>query len=193
MDGPATDCERAETPIIANDLQILLDQGDRFGCIYADPPWQYKNRSSRGAAENHYSTMSLEDITALPVCRLAADHAHLHLWVPSGFLFDAEKVIEAWGFEYKSSFVWLKERIGMGNYWRVSHEFLLLGVRGNLPFRDRSLRSWQLHRRTTHSTKPDSIRMSIEHASPGPYLELFGRRTCPGWTVFGNQVQRHLF
>ena len=179
--------------IMTDDLRQLLDDGARFGCIYADPPWQYDNRASRGAADNHYSTMSLDEIAALPIADLSAEVAHLHLWVPSSFLFDARRIFDAWGFQYKSSFVWLKEQLGMGNYWRVSHEFLLLGVRGSRPFGTKSLRSWQIYRRTTHSTKPDSVRMFVEQGSPGPYLKLFGRRTCPGWTVFGNQIQRHLF
>ena len=81
----------------------------------------------------------------------------------------------------------------MGNYWRSSHELLLFGVKGFLPFQVHAERSWHLAKRTVHSTKPDSIRELIERVSPGPYLELFGRRTVPGWTVFGNQVERRLF
>ena len=91
-----------------------------------------------------------------------------------------------------SSFVWVKRQLGLGNYWRISHEFLLLGVRGRLPFRDGSLKSWMEADRTRHSAKPDEIRQMIEQASPGPFLELFGRRTVPGWTVFGNQVKHHV-
>jgi N6-adenosine-specific RNA methylase IME4 len=83
----------------------------------------------------------------------------------------------------------------MGNYWRVSHEFLLLGVRGKLRFRDRTMRSWLQCRRRIHSRKPEAIRLLIERVSPGPYLELFGRVEVrePGWTVFGNEVERRLF
>ena len=83
----------------------------------------------------------------------------------------------------------------MGNYWRVSHEFLLLGVRGSLPFEDRTLRSWILERRTSHSRKPYRARQLIEQVSPGPYLELYGREELPDsqWTVYGNQVERRLF
>ncbi|MBL8819352.1 MAG: hypothetical protein JNL58_25195 [Planctomyces sp.] len=83
----------------------------------------------------------------------------------------------------------------MGNYWRVSHEYLLLGVRGNLPFRNRTVRSWQTARRTPHSRKPFLFRGLIEHVSPGPYLELYGREEQPNseGTVYGNQVERRLF
>ena len=103
--------------------------------------------------------------------------------------------MRAWGFRYKSCLVWVKPQLGMGNYWRVSHEYLLLGVRGNLPFRDRTCPSWLLARRTVHSRKPFAFRRLIERVSPGPYLELYGREEQPdsGWTVYGNQVERRLF
>src|SRR5690606_38913847 len=96
----------------------------------------------RGAACRHYRTMPLDEICAEPVASLAAELAHLHLWTTNGFLREAFAVIDAWGFSNKSCFVWAKSQLGTGNYWRVSHEFLLLGVRGNLPFADRSQRSW---------------------------------------------------
>lgn len=178
---------------VVDDLQALVDAGESFRCIYADPPWRFDNRASRGAAANHYSTMSLEEICAMPVSVLAETNAHLHLWTTNSFLFDAKRVIDAWGFRYKSCFVWVKPQMGLGNYWRLSHEFLLLGVRGQVRFGDRSLRSWLKATRTTHSTKPDKIREFVERASPAPRLELFGRRTSPGWTVYGNSVERRLF
>ncbi|MCY2967616.1 MAG: MT-A70 family methyltransferase [Planctomycetota bacterium] len=177
------------------DLQSLVDLGHRFPTIYADPPWEYANRVARGAASRHYRTMTLDDICGLPVSNLTTDDAHLHLWTTNGFLSEAFQVIKAWGFEYKSCFVWVKPELGCGNYWRVSHEFLLLGVRGRLPFRERTHKSWLLHHRREHSRKPESVRLLIEQVSPGPYLELFGRAEVPNsdWTVFGNQVERRLF
>ncbi len=176
-----------------NDLGKLLHTGLRFACIYADPPWRFDNTVSRGAAESHYPTLSLEEIAALPVSALVTENAHLHLWVPSSFLFEARSIIEAWGFSYKSSFVWVKPDLGCGNYWRVSHEFLLLGVRGSLRFQDSGQPSWLCQERTRHSAKPEKIRRLIEKASPGPYLELFGRAVVENWVVFGNQIERSLF
>ena len=182
-------------PSITRDLAELIERGHRFPTIYADPPWRYQNSASRAAAENHYPTLSLEEICAEPVADLAADNSHLHLWTTNAFLAEAFEVMEAWGFTYKSCFVWVKDKLGMGNYWRVSHEFLLLGVRGRLKFRDRSIKSWRLCRRTRHSRKPDAVRALIERVSPGPYLELYGREELPRsqWTVYGNQVERRLF
>ena len=179
---------------IVTDLATLLAGGQRYGTIYADPPWEYANRGTRGAAQGHYQGMTLDALAALPVGQLAAPDAHLHLWITSPLLLDAARLFDAWGFEYVSSFVWDKDRMGMGNYWRINHEFLLLGVRGQArSFRVRNLPSVARLPRREHSAKPEQIRAMIEQASPGPYLELFGRRTAPGWTVYGDQVATDLF
>jgi N6-adenosine-specific RNA methylase IME4 len=176
-------------------LNELIACDAKFPTIYADPPWAYDNEASRAAAVNHYPTMTLDAICREPVRELAEEHAHLHLWATNGFLREAFDVIDAWGFEFKSCLVWVKDEIGMGNYWRVSHEFLLLGVRGSRTFRDRSIPSWIQAHRTEHSRKPCVVRTLIERVSPGPYLELYGREELPNsaWTVYGNQVERRLF
>jgi N6-adenosine-specific RNA methylase IME4 len=180
---------------MVRNLEVLIEQRAKFSTVYADPPWPYTNTAARGAAENHYRTMTLEAIRNERVKELTADHAHLHLWTTNAFLREAFDVIRAWGFHYKSCLVWIKPQLGMGNYWRVSHEYLLLGVRGNLPFRDRACRSWLMARRTVHSRKPFAFRELIERVSPGPYLELYGREEQPnsGWTIYGNQIERRLF
>lgn len=179
---------------IVTDLAALLADGQRYGTIYADPPWSYANRGTRGAAQGHYQGMTLDALAALPVGDLAAPDAHLHLWITSPLLLEAKRLFDAWGFEYVSSFVWDKDRMGLGNYWRINHELLLLGVRGQArSFRARNLSSVARLPRRKHSAKPEEIRHMIERASPGPYLELFGRRTAPGWTVYGDQVTTDLF
>lgn len=190
-----SEADKPFVPSIVRDLARLVESGAKYSTVYADPPWPYSNTAARGAAENHYRTMTLAAIRSEPVKTLAAEEAHLHLWTTNAFLREAFDVIRAWGFTYKSCLVWVKPQIGMGNYWRVSHEYLLLGVRGNLPFRSRTVRSWQLARRTVHSRKPFLFRGLIEQVSPGPYLELYGREEHPnsGWTVYGNQVERRLF
>ena len=182
-------------PSIVSSLETLIVIGTRFPTIYADPPWRYSNTAARGAASNHYQTLSLDELSALPIRTVACRQAHLHLWTTNAFLPESFELLRAWGFSYKSCFVWIKPQLGMGNYWRVSHEFLLLGVRGGLPFNDKSQRSWIVNRRRRHSEKPYAVRQLIEQVSPGPYLELFGREELPnsGWTVFGNRVERRLF
>ncbi len=179
--------------VIVNDLKTLIDGGELFKTVYADPPWQYGNQATRASTDNHYPTMSLDDICALPVAKVVDENAHLHLWTTNGFLFDAKRVMEAWGFEYRSCFVWVKPQMGIGNYWRVSHEFMLFGIRGKCPFRRRDQMSWREMDRGRHSSKPDDIRQIVESVSPGPYLEMFGRIAMPNWTVFGNQVERSIF
>lgn len=185
---------RQSSPAV-DTLEELITLGNRFSTVYADPPWAYENVASRAAAENHYLTMPTSEICKLPIAALAESNAHLHLWTTNGFLQDAFDVLDAWGFQFKSCLVWVKDEIGMGNYWRVSHEFLLLGVRGRLTFADRTLPSWLQAPRTVHSRKPGVVRSLIERVSPGPYLELFGREELPNsqWTVFGNQIERRLF
>lgn len=195
LECPETANRATGFPSTVRDLRELVDAGCKFSTIYADPPWAYENEASRAAANNHYRTMTLNDICAVLVRDLVEKNAHLHLWTSNAFLREAFEVIDARGFRYKSCFVWVKDRLGMGNYWRVSHEFLLLGVRGSLSFRDRTIPSWLKHRRSVHSRKPWLVRLLIERVSPGPYLELCGREEIPNsaWTVYGDQVERRLF
>lgn len=174
------------------DLLRLVTNGRRFGCIYADPPWQYGNQGTRAATGNHYNGMSIDELMAMPIRDLADDNSHLHLWTTNAFLFESLKIMEKWGFEYKSCFVWVKPQMGLGNYWRVSHEFLLFGLRGKKPFGSRSEMSWGQYPRSIHSRKPEEIRKKIEKVSGGPYLELFGRMPVRGWTVYGNQIARDM-
>lgn len=170
------------------DLNLLVQAGTKFGTIYADPPWLYGNQGTRAATGNHYDGMTVAEICALPIEELAHTDSHLHLWTTNAFLHDAFRVMAEWGFEYKSCFVWVKPQMGIGNYWRVSHEFMLFGVRGKAPFANRGLKSWAEIPRGKHSAKPQEVRRMIETASPGPYLELFGREEAENWTVWGNQV-----
>jgi N6-adenosine-specific RNA methylase IME4 len=155
-----------QLPSIIGSLDELVSTESRFSTVYADPPWSYSNMAARGAADNHYPTLELDAICSEPVDQVIADNAHLHLRTTNAFLREAFTVMEAWGFQFKSCLVWVKPQLGMGNYWRVSHEFLLLGVRGSLPFADKSCRSWLLHRRTRHGHKPFAVRELIERVSP---------------------------
>ncbi len=175
------------------DLEAVVAADRKFGTIYADPPWQYGNQGTRASTDNHYVTMPFDEIAALPIEKLAAEKSHLHLWTTNAFIREAFHLIEAWGFDYKSMFIWVKPEMGIGNYWRVSHEIMLLGVRGNLTFADRSQKSWIEASRIGHSAKPHGVRDIIEKVSPGPFLELFGRQAHPRWTVWGNEVEASLF
>lgn len=182
------------------DLDALVQRGLRFGTIYADPPWLYDNQGTRAATGNHYGGMTVEELCELPIRGLAADASHLHLWTTNAFLFDCPRIFDAWGFEFRTSFVWVKNQMGIGNYWRNSHEIMLTAVRGDAKrFNDHSMVSWMeggaalKSDRGRHSAKPEQVRHLIERASPGPYLELFGRSPADGWTVWGNQIECGLF
>jgi N6-adenosine-specific RNA methylase IME4 len=175
-------------PDPVEDLNSIVAAGRTFGTIMADPPWAYGNHATRGSATRHYGTMSLDALKALPVADLAAKDSHLHLWATMPLLPDALTLLAAWGFAYRSALVWDKERFGTGNYYRVQTELLLLGIRGQATcFRRKDLRNVVRIPRGLHSCKPEEVRYLIEQASPGPYLELFGRDACDGWTVFGNE------
>lgn len=176
--------------------------GRKFRTIYADPPWQFQNRTGKVAPEHkrlaRYATMSIGDIKALPVADFAEKKSHLYLWVPNALLPWGLEVMAAWGFEYKSNIVWEKVRHdgqpdgrGVGFYFRNVTELLLFGVRGD---NNRTLapgRSQVNLVRTVkreHSRKPDEMIPIIEACSPGPYLELFARGDRPGWAMWGNQA-----
>lgn len=164
-----------------------LPQG-KFRTIYADPPWPFDDTATRGAAENHYPTMSIAEICALPVSDLAAGDAHLYLWTTNSHLHDAFHVVAAWGFEYKTLITWVKPQIGLGHYFRGATEHILFCVRGNLPMSQVGERNWFEAPRQEHSRKPVIFYELIERCSPGPRLELFARTKRAGWVAWGNEV-----
>lgn len=176
--------------------------GKKYKTIYADPPWQFANRTGKMAPEhkrlNRYSTMKLEDIKKLPVSDVADDKSHLYLWVPNALLPEGLEVMKAWGFEYKTNIVWEKVRKdgmpdgrGVGFYFRNVTEILLFGIRGD---KNRTLQPGRSQvnlirsMKREHSRKPDEFIPLIESCSPGPYLELFARGDRDNWDMWGNQA-----
>lgn len=175
------------------DLQGLVDAGTTFAAICADPPWTYETWSDKGAtrsAVQHYQTMTLEDIGALPVQKLAAPDCILHLWIVSTLLDPALDIMTLdWGFEYKKiGFIWRKPELGMGHWTRDEAEICLLGTRGNPKRASMDVRQVIDAPVGRHSEKPEEFRVRVERLTAGPYLELFGRTPRPGWTVWGNQI-----
>jgi N6-adenosine-specific RNA methylase IME4 len=179
-----------------------LTAGKRFHTVLADPPWQFTNRTGKVAPEHRrlsrYGTMTTDQICLLPIADLTVAPAHLYLWVPNALLPDGLRVMQAWGFEYKSNIVWHKVRKdggsdgrGVGFYFRNVTELLLFGIRGKnartLP-PGRSQVNYISSRKREHSRKPDEQYEVIESCSSGPYLELFARGTRPGWTYWGEQA-----
>lgn len=182
------------------DLRDALD-GQTFGTVLADPPWRFMNRTGKVAPEHkrlaRYSTMTTDEISALPVKDVTADKSHLYLWSPNILVPEAFKVMEAWGFTYKSMIVWHKIRKdggsdgrGVGFYFRNVTEVVLFGVRGNLRTFQPGRRQVNLiaTRKREHSRKPDELYPIVEACSPGPYLELFARYPQPGWSAWGAEA-----
>jgi N6-adenosine-specific RNA methylase IME4 len=159
----------------------------RYRTILADPPWDVLQNSPLGA-ERHYPLMTLDRISALPVADLAADDAHLWLWVTNATLRVGYDVVEAWGFTPRSPLTWIKPRIGLGMYLRNATEHLIFATRGRAPVGYRGQPTWMFAPLQDHSHKPEEQYGVIERISPGPYLELFARRRQPGWDVWGNQI-----
>ncbi len=171
---------------VVDDLIEFARKGPKMGTIYLDPPWRIP-----GSSVLPYQTMASDELAGLPIPELASSlRCHLHMWAGNGFLFDAERVIRGWGFRVVSTFVWVTNAPGRGNYWRDSHALLLTAVRGpDDRFEDHGLRSWIECPRGRHSQKPDEVRDLVAKASPGPRLELFATKSSPGWYVWGHAVE----
>ncbi|MGH9956443.1 MAG: MT-A70 family methyltransferase [Pyrinomonadaceae bacterium] len=173
----------------------------RYKTILADPPWQFMNRTGKMAPEHRrlhrYATMTLAEISSLPVKELTDKQAHLYLWAPNALIQEGLQVMKAWGFTYKTNIVWFKVRKdggpdgrGVGFYFRNVTELLLFGVKGHhrtlAPAR--CMVNLVATRKRAHSRKPDEIYDIIERCSSGPYLELFARYPRDGWLQWGNEI-----
>ena len=188
-----------------------------FKTIYADPPWRFKtwnnatavqargSKSTYTSASVHYETMPLEEICALPVAELAAPDCVLFMWACWPLLPEALKLIDAWGFTYKTcGFDWVKAhakqidlfrddvdgQMGMGYWTRANTEPCLLATRGKPKRVSAAVRQAIIEPRREHSRKPLRAVDRIERLVAGPYLELFARQQRPGWTVWGNQTDK---
>ena len=183
--------ERMETLAAIATGNRGLDGVGTFPVIYADPPWRYDVVESESRAiENHYPTMSNEDIYALPIQSLCTDDAVLFLWATSPKLVEAIQVVAAWGFTYKTCMVWVKDKIGMGYYARQQHELLLIATRGAPPTPAPADRPSSIVNATrdAHSAKPAEFYSVIERMYPAlPKIELFCRSPRDGWSAWGNQ------
>ena len=169
----------------------IFDTENKYRVIYADPPWSYGDKQDTeklGGAVKHYPTMSIEELCNLPIP--AEDNAVLFMWVTSPLLEECFEVINAWGFKYKSSFVWDKVAHNMGHYNSVRHEFLLICTKGSCtPDIPKLFDSVVSIERTEHSRKPPEFREMIDTLYPaGGRLELFAREETEGWDVWGNMA-----
>lgn len=169
----------------------------KFSTILMDPPWNERGAGKiKRGADKHYPIMPTPDIIRTV---LQCEHwnninenAHLYMWVTNNFLADGLDVMKAFGFKYVTNFIWVKNRMGLGQYFRGMHEICLFGTKGNKPTEPRteskSVPSVVYAERGKHSAKPLLSYELIERRSHGPYLEIFARSERNGWTSWGNEV-----
>lgn len=165
----------------------------KYQVIYADPPWKYDADFMKvcGHAGTHYKPMEIEQICNLPIDSIIDENCVLFIWTTSPKLEDVYRVIEAWGFDYKTSFVWDKVKHNMGHYNSVRHEFLLIAGKGkSTPEKKILFDSVYVEERTEHSEKPEYFRTVIDKLYPSAHkIELFARKTnAPGWDFWGAEA-----
>ena len=166
----------------------------KYRIIYADPPWKYGSdyQDKFGHARSHYSTMDQSELCDLPIKDICMPDCVLFLWVTSPKLPEGLEVIQSWGFDYKTSFVWDKVKHNYGNYNSVRHEFLLIGGKGSsTPDVKRLYDSVvSIDRTEIHSEKPEYFRNLIDELYPeGDRIELFAREAVLGWKAWGHEVE----
>jgi N6-adenosine-specific RNA methylase IME4 len=152
---------------------------------------------------SRYGTMKLDDILGLPVRSLAGEVAHLYLWVPNALVREGLRVMDAWGFQYKTNLIWHKihkdggpDGRGVGFYFRNVTEMVLFGVRGKhartlAPGRRQV--NFLATQKREHSRKPDELYDIVRACSPGPYLELFARGTRKNWHSWRNEASDNYY
>lgn len=179
----------------------IFNTDKKYNIIYADPPWDFKYYSEKGAekksAQRHYDCMKIEDIINLPIKSLAAKDCVLLIWVTYPFLEKSFEVIKGWGFEYKTcGFTWVKKCkksdgwfFGCGHWTRANAEIYLLATMGNPKRASASVRQICDARIMEHSKKPPEIRDRIvKLVGELPRIELFARQYAEGWDCWGNEV-----
>lgn len=169
----------------------------RYGVILADPEWRFEPYSRETgmerSADNHYPTSVTDVIAQRDVPGISADDCVLFLWATVPMLRDAMRVMEAWGFEYKSHMAWDKIHIGTGYWFRNRHELLLVGTKGSIPApaMGEQFASVMAIARKEHSAKPEQFLELIEQYFPHlPKIELNARAARVGWDAWGYEAPR---
>lgn len=190
----------------------IFNTENRYDIIYADPPWRYNDKGCRGACEKHYNTMGVEQICELPINKLAKKDCALFMWATYPQMQAAMKVVEAWGFKYKTiAFQWIKLNrnvqlndftittvqdilnkvcfFGLGHWTRGNTECCLLAIKGKPRKKDASISQLVFSPLKKHSAKPPEVRSRIKKLmGGGTSIELFARECVDGWDCWGNEV-----
>jgi len=173
----------------------------KYKTIYCDPPWpEFGGGKIKRGADRHYPLMSIKQIINMKdfISEISEDNCHLYMWTTNNYLPSALQVIKEWGFEYKTIITWLKDRFGLGQYYRGITEHCLFAVKGNIPYKTADGKRQQgitglTAPRQEHSTKPEIMRGMIEKVSYPPYIELFARRKDSQlWHYWGNEINNDL-
>lgn len=178
----------------------------KYSTIVVDPPWAYGSWGSGSSkaivqgdankpAPLPYSSMTIEQIKALPLKKMAAENCELYLWTTQKYLPISFDVINFWGFKYCQTLTWCKAPMGtgQGGVYCPTNEFLILARRGKMPKVTRIDSTWwQIKREKRHSKKPDYFQDMIEKVTDSPRLEMFARRQRNGWDVFGDEVNNSI-
>lgn len=165
----------------------------QYSTIVVDPPWSYSNKSGRhGSSANadyiQNRTMTIDEVVLFDIQRWVAPECHLYLWVTDAYVGHVYSITEAWGFDAKATLVWVKDRFGMGNYYRHQHELCVFAVRGKMRLSRMNASTVFTAPVTKHSEKPEEFYRLVESCSPGPFLDVFARKKRAGWDVFGDEV-----
>lgn len=189
----------------------------KFNILYVDPPWEYKNKNTGGnikikkknnsGASQKYSVMTFTKLQRLPIQKITDDNAILFLWTTISMLTEGVQLLKDWGFQYKTMLVWNKNRgyLGMGFWFRVNTEFLLVAIKGKKVKAFKSQRKNIIdHKVLRHSEKPEIFRKIIDDVSKSQTnisnikkLEIFARKDHKNfiddksdWTFIGNEINK---
>jgi N6-adenosine-specific RNA methylase IME4/anti-sigma28 factor (negative regulator of flagellin synthesis) len=188
--------KKAERAAMIEEQKQAIESGEMelpagvFEVVAMDPPWnygrEYDPETSRVA--NPYPEMTQAELLALEPP--FADDCVLLLWSTHAFIFDAKELLDSWGFTYKATMVWDKERIGMGAWLRMQCEFCLVGIKGKPIWNNTKWRDIIRESRREHSRKPDAFYEMVEDITVGRRLEFFSREQRKGWETYGNDTEK---
>ena len=169
------------------DTSHLLKEYD---VVVIDPPWHYDTKydPNYGRVALPYPSMSLEEIKNIKIP--ASNNSVLWLWTTHAYLFESKNILENWGFEYKATLVWDKEKIGMGHWLRMQCEFCLLGIKGKPVYNNTKYRDIITEKGREHSRKPEIFYKMVEDTCIGTKLNYFSRENRKGWFSFGNDINK---
>lgn len=181
------DLKKQKQDIDKLDYTKLLDEYD---VLVVDPPWEYNRTYDPDASRvaNPYPSMSLEEIKNIDLP--SSENSVLWLWSTHAYLYDAKNILEHWGFEYKATLVWNKDKIGMGNWLRMQCEFCLLGIKGKPTYQNTKYRDIIIEKGREHSRKPECFYDMVNDICIGSKIDYFSREKREGWYSYGNQINK---